>query len=111
MTYLIDSRVVRIRKARHCWGCEDRFESGSLLERSTSVDGGQAMSVYWCAICVAWGNSVEWHHGEGIDRGDFAANEYYDEFAAALPNDEKKFRMTTAERNRANKQDCQPETK
>lgn len=74
------SKKVKIRKAVRCWGCEDKYEKGSLLTVTKGVTDNSFWSSYWCPICEAYMDSsfFSWSNydcQEGIAMGDFKYNE------------------------------------
>lgn len=48
----LSTKVVKIRKARYCFGCCRKFEKGSQMECQVNVDGGDIGSIYSCLTCV-----------------------------------------------------------
>ncbi|MFV5913324.1 hypothetical protein [Bacillus cereus] len=48
---VLDCKNVKIRKARHCWGCARKFEKGNTLQVVKSVDDDGFNSTYWCKTC------------------------------------------------------------
>ena len=69
----INSKVVKIRKPRKCWGCATEFQAGASLNYCTNVDGGEISNVHFCFICTQW--FAEYDDGEGVEFGALADDE------------------------------------
>ena len=55
----INQKTVKTRKTHPCSGCLRKFPSGTTMELSTSVDGSDIFSSYWCDVCAKVMSS--WH--------------------------------------------------
>ena len=55
----ISQKKVKTRKPHLCSGCLRKFPSGTMMERTTGVDGGDISNAYWCNVCVKVMSS--WH--------------------------------------------------
>jgi len=64
---VIAETKVKIRKPRHCWGCEVEYLAGTLMNRVVSVDGGNIQSAYWCKTCDDY--LTEHRHDIDFDNG------------------------------------------
>lgn len=53
MTYYLETRVVKIRTPRHCYGCASLFKKGELMTVATSIDI-VFLHNYWCKSCEDW---------------------------------------------------------
>jgi hypothetical protein len=74
MSQILSQGMVKIRKARKCWGCAREFPAGSDLDRITSTDQGKASSTYWCRICTEAFNRWMLHDDE-VGYGDLRYND------------------------------------
>ena len=64
MATILESKDVKIRKERMCWGCGRNFEKGSELHVVKSVDGDGFSSTYWCRTCDSYWNAHMDAHDE-----------------------------------------------
>lgn len=73
MSEIISSEKVITRKPHKCWGCAVEYPKKSKMERTTSKDGGEIMSVYWCESCLSYmGTLPSYIVIEGWDFGGLA---------------------------------------
>lgn len=76
-------KTVKIRKAVYCWGCEDRYDKGSILKVSKGIFDDSFYSCYWCPICYAYQKSIHFSwldYDNGIQEGDFRQHHLYEDF-------------------------------
>lgn len=48
---IIRNKTVKVRKPVVCWGCGRKLPTGTVVEKTTSVDRRSIMTVSWCATC------------------------------------------------------------
>ncbi|OTW83589.1 hypothetical protein H0242_31255 (plasmid) [Bacillus thuringiensis serovar sumiyoshiensis] len=56
MVTVLESKDVKIRKCRQCYGCARKFEKGDTLNVVKSVDTDGFTSTYWCKTCEEYWN-------------------------------------------------------
>lgn len=49
--YVLTDKNVRTRKSHQCFGCGHVYEAKTEMRYTTSVDGGDISSAYWCKTC------------------------------------------------------------
>jgi hypothetical protein len=72
MADCIRSKRVKTRKPHRCWGCWQQQPAGSEIMSTTSADGGEINTVYWCDVCVEYMR----RHCQSDD--EFSEREIYD---------------------------------
>lgn len=55
---MLTDKDVKIRKPHRCYGCERKFEPGTIMRYSTYSDDGQMGSSYMCHTCLDIANYV-----------------------------------------------------
>jgi hypothetical protein len=53
MNQLGQSKTVKISKARHCFGCERKYEAGAEMWAESFADGGEKWRTWSCSTCYA----------------------------------------------------------
>jgi hypothetical protein len=48
---ILSTAMVKIRKERQCFGCEQRFPAGTTLERTAEAEDGTINNFYLCPTC------------------------------------------------------------
>jgi len=62
---ILSTAMVKIRKERQCFGCEQRFPAGTMLERTAEAEDGTINNFYLCPTCRDYLRE----HGGDIDDG------------------------------------------
>lgn len=77
---IIQSKKVKIKKDRRCWGCLRIYKKGAEMETVTCVDAGEINKAYWCTDCIDFMNTLEyWGKEDGFAEGDLLNYEEYND--------------------------------
>jgi hypothetical protein len=75
----LGEKLVKLRKDRRCWGCNDPYYEGMYLLALTQASEGTVFTTYWCETCTAyWRKYMQ--DSDGIMQGDLAGEQHYQEF-------------------------------
>lgn len=75
----LSQNFVKIRKARSCHGCADKFPIGTKMMRVVNIDG-HIFSSYWCECCNAYWIQHCQDEMDGLTFGAFRGEPHYNEF-------------------------------
>ena len=74
----LKDKMVTTQKEHTCWGCGIKHPKGTRMRYTVCVDGGDLSSPYWCNICEAVLDELEyWEKEDGFRMGDIK-DEYND---------------------------------
>jgi len=74
-SHVFGTKIVKIRKNRHCLGCGDKYPKGSKLHVTSGVMPGEGFwTSYWCDICWAFQQTPKFHW-DNYDDGDGGIHE------------------------------------
>ncbi len=85
MQHVFQSKEVKIRKPRKCWGCGTFFDIGRLMKCVVCVENGDFSTTYWCEVCDAYlsENGDVFDADEGVAQHEFRGESHYVEFKIA----------------------------
>ena len=72
-------KVVKIRKPRRCFSCQDSFDKGDKMIYAVGIWESDFHACYYCLCCNEYINK-ELEHDDTWGEGDFRGEEYYEQF-------------------------------
>lgn len=76
----LQHKIVKIKKPRRCFGCQDRFEVGQEMIYHAGIFQGDFVSDYWCKPCDAYMTKYAADFDEGIMEGELRGERHYEIF-------------------------------
>ena len=69
----LKAKELKIKKAHYCHGCAKKYDEGSVMKYTVTVDRGEFTYAYWCNKCV---NKIldmdDWEREDGFAFGELA---------------------------------------
>lgn len=72
---VLKDKLVKTRKLHRCWGCSREMRPGSMMKHFTTVDAGEFLSAYFCAVCDEYMSISDFRSDDVIGEGELKEND------------------------------------
>ncbi len=72
---VLKDKSVKTRKPHRCWGCRGEIIAGSVAQYQVTVDSGEFLTAYYCAVCIEYMSRLIFDGDDGICEGELKEND------------------------------------